>query len=266
MQVINDPRNCCIRVSCTADDFAMNDLTLITGIEVYRACTVNNEVSRLIGKIAINAQTEMNFTFADYYTASGVYYEYTCYPVIGGAWGVGCLGGATCQFDGLFIGNLDEQYVCHLSPECSNMLNFNMNYVQTFHATYPHAISNGNLQYYTGSARGIFVEMDDNCNFIIETATAYRRRLEAFLANKKTKVLKTGKGDIWTVQVNGKVQEEETQYQGVGATAFDWTQVGASPNYGIVIVSRESYPDVTESAVCGQVICGAITCGVMTSD
>lgn len=237
MQVINDPRNCCVVVTCTADDFAVNDVAAITGVEVYRACNGGNSVK--IGAIIINAQTDLNFTFMDYYTASGASYEYTCYPMIKGAWGVGCTNDVTCRFDGLFIGNLDEQYVCHLNPECNSMLNFNMNYVQTFHATYPHAISNGHMQYYSGSVRGIFLEMDANCNYIIESATAHRRRLEAFLANKKAKVLKTGKGDIWTVQVNGKVREEETQYQGVGETVFEWTQVGAAPAYGIVVMPSD---------------------------
>ena len=237
MQVINDPRNCCIVVTCTADDFVVNDVNAITGIEVYRACNGGNSVK--IGTIGIEAQEDLTFAFADYYTASGAHYEYTCYPMINGSWGVGCTSDATCQFDGLFVGNLDEQYVCHLNPECNSMLNFNMSYVQTFHATYPHAISNGNLQYYSGSVKGIFVEMDVNCNFLIESATAYRRSLETFLANKKAKILKTGRGDIWTVQINGKVQEEETQYQGVGATAFEWTQVGAAPTYGIVVMPSD---------------------------
>ena len=239
MQVINDPKNCCIVVTCTVDDFAVNDVTLITEIKVYRACASKNENSHLIGTIPINTQADLAFTFVDYYTASGAYYEYTCYPIIGGTWGVGCTNDGMCKFDGLFIGDLNEQYMCHLNPECNSMLNFNMNYVQTFHATYPHAISNGNLQYYSGTVRGIFVEMGANCNFIIETATAYRRSLEAFLANKKTKILKTGRGDIWTIQINGKVQEEETQYQGVGATTFEWTQVADAPAYGIVVMPSD---------------------------
>lgn len=238
MQVTNDARNCRVVVRCTIEDFAVNNVTQITGIEVYRLCLTTKEPGSIIGRIAVNAQQDLDFIFADYYVASGMQYEYICYPQIGGAWGVGCSGDVTCRFDGLWIGNLDEQFACHLNAECTPMLNFNMNYVQTFHATYPHAISNGNMQYYSGSAKGIFVEIDEDCNFMIETATQYRRKLEAFLANKKTKVLRTGKGDIWTVQINGKVQEEETQYQGVGATVFEWTQVADAPSYGIVVISQ----------------------------
>ena len=237
MQVSNDPKHCCVLVSCTAEEYNMYDLSTITGIDVYRA--QNGQSSVLIGTLQITTPADLNFTFADYYAASGVEYEYVCYPIINGIHGLGRIGRVKCLFDGLFIGDLEEQYVCQLNPDCSSVLNFNMNYVQTLHATYPHAISNGNLQYYTGTVRGIFVEMDDNCNFIIETATAYRRRLESFLANKKLKVLKTGKGDVWTVQINGRVQEEETQYQGVGATVFEWTQVAAAPERGIVVMAND---------------------------
>ena len=239
MQVTNDARNCCIVIECSAEDFSVNSLSQITGIEVYRSCATLGETGRIVGRISINSTADLNFKFADYYTASGMRYDYTCYPVIGGTWGVGCSGGALCKFVGMFIGNLDEQYACHLNPECTPVLNFNMNYVQTFHATYPHAISNGNLRHYTGTARGIFLETDNDCNFLIDTATQYRRKLEAFLANKQAKVLKTGNGDMWTVQINGKVQEEETQYQGVGATSFEWTQIGDAPSYGIVVMTGD---------------------------
>ena len=116
-----------------------------------------------------------------------------------------------------------------------------MNYVQTIHAAYPHAVSNGNQQYYTGSFSGIFLEMGDDCQFIKEYSSAglYREKVKRFLANKVPKVIKTKEGDLWCVQINGAIRDEYGEYPGIAALSFDWTEIKAPPTYGIVVIAND---------------------------
>lgn len=237
MQAINDVRRCCIRVSCEISDFAANDASLITAVEIRRA---NNGTTRTIGTVPIAEQADLNFSFEDIYTVCGQQYQYLCIPVIGGASGVGAFTDVVrCVFSDVFIGNLDEQYVCAIDAEYNSKLNFSMNYVQTYHAPYPHAVSNGNQKYRTGSFSGVFLEMNENCQFVRETAGEYRRMVESFLATPKPKVIKTKEGDMWCIQVNGVVQEEPTGYEGISTLKFDWTEIAAPPVYGVVVITND---------------------------
>lgn len=236
MQVINDAKNCRIVVKCTEVDFSYYDTSTITSVQVKRRIGTNTV---LIGVIAIASPDDLNFAFADYFVACGLTSEYFCIPIMDGVSGAGASGSVESRFDGVFIGNMHEQYVCRLDVHCNSTMNFNMNYVQTLQAQYPHAISNGNMRHYSGTFQGTFIEMDKNCNFIIESATAYRRKVEAFLANGEAKVMKTNRGDMRVIQVNGKVSETGTEYQGVYATSFEWTEIAAEFKNGIVVITDD---------------------------
>lgn len=234
MYARNDEHNCCVRVTCTLSDFSANDTSLITSVEVRRACA---GTTTTIGNIAIASPSELNFTFIDPYTASGAVYQYTCVPIIGGSSGVGVSSSKIlCAFDDVFIGDLQAQYICRADAKYESTLNLNTAIVQTYYSAYPHAVHNGDQQYHTGSFKGVFIEMDEQCNFVLSRADSYRQQVKAFLANPKPKTIKTKEGNVFLVEITGGIREEYSSFRGLTTLSFEWTEVGPPPTYGIVVI------------------------------
>lgn len=236
MQVINDRLACGIQIICTQDDFAVNDISLITFVTIYRWSL--DETKHQIGNIAINNITDLNFEVYDYYVASGVEYYYQCIPVVNGVDGIGTISAAVkCEFNDAFIGNLHEQYVCRLNAKCTRATHYNMNYVQTLYASHPHAVRNSNQKYATGTMSGIFLEFDkEACSFDFENASRYNKKLLNFLTDGAPKVIKTANGHIWQVQIDDEIKEEDIDGRGVVEIEFNWTEIAAPPEYGVVKV------------------------------
>lgn len=236
MTVENVPQKCAIKVTCTRYDFDPEEIAGITSVRVYRTDTYHNTSMAIVEK-EIKRASDLNIQFYDYYALNGIEYGYTIRPVVDGVLTVGPYGRTKCAYDGLYIGNLEENYIAALNVEYSHSTKFNKSYVQTYYSAYPHAIANGDSVYETGEVKGLFLEFDESqCKFDIEHAGEYKRKFKAFLAGKGNKVIKTREGDLWTVQIDGEVKESHGRVLGTSEITFSWTQVGPAPTQGVQFV------------------------------
>lgn len=247
MEAVNDWLRGCVRISCAPADFA--DETLGNAMRITRmlACDYLNGQAGVgasgesaeIVNVVVSDSGDLQQVFEDYSIAAGQSYAYLVEQYSNGQAIKTHVLTVKTGLSGFFIGNLDEQYTCDINAECTSQLNFATSFVQTYYATYPHVISNGNQQYHTGTFSGVFMELGEDCRFNLETADEYRRKVKAFLATPQPKVLRTPYGDNWYIQVNGVVREEAFGYGGLRALSFDWTEVGEPPAVGIVVKANE---------------------------
>lgn len=74
---------------------------------------------------------------------------------------------------------------------------------------------------------------------MVQSADQYRRQVKNFLADGTLKVLKTKEGDMWSIGVNGTVQENHERFPGAIPLSFEWTEIAVPPEYGIVVMRND---------------------------
>ena len=235
MIVTNEPRLCTVRIDCEPNDFAMNDLEKITSVRIKRRVGTNGQLST-IGEIEIANKTELSFSVRDITAMSHTKYRYYVIPVIGDKEAVGTYEDVESVFSAYFIGNLNQQYVCALNARCERALHYGMSYVQTFYRQFPHAIQNGNMKYNTGNFSGLFLDRDENGEFTKDNARMFKEQMMDFLSDGSQKIIKTGEGNLWHVQINGEIKENWSDFIGASTISFEWTEVGPMTDKGIVVV------------------------------
>lgn len=235
MIVTNEPRLCTIRIDCEPNDFAMNDLNSIESVRIKRKTDGSDDIT-IIGEMKIGNKTELSFAVRDTTAQSHKKYRYYAIPVIKGREAVGTYEDVESVFSAYFIGNLNKQFVCALNAKCERSVHYNMSYVQTFYRQYPHAIQNGNMKYNTGSFTGLFLDRDESGEFTKENAQAFKEQVIEFLTDGDFKIIKTGEGNMWYVQINGEIRENYSDFIGASTISFDWTEIGAATDDGIVVV------------------------------
>lgn len=244
MKAVNDLLRGCVRISCEPADFigesSTGDAVRITRALASDYWGINGANAGIeVAEVTVMNGDDLRFDFEDYSIASGQSYVYEVIQYSNGSPFRSHLLYVKTGLAGIFIGNQDEQYTCDIDAEYTAQLNFATNYVQTYYATYPHVVNNGNQQYHTGTFSGVFMELGEDCRFKLDTADEYRRAVKAFLVTPQPKVLRTPAGDNWYIQVNGVVKEEPIGYGGLRALKFDWTEVGVAPTTGIVVKPSE---------------------------
>ena len=142
-----------------------------------------------------------------------------------------------CEFDGLFVGNLDQQYVAVANVNIDVKRNTESEYVQTLNGRTPYKVSNSNLNYATGSVSGMFLELtNDKKKFKPDTTNIRSRDIVNFLTDGTTKILKTNDGRSWYVSIDDTVsQPSNNNYQGMVTLEFDWTEIDEMPFIGMVV-------------------------------
>ena len=138
-------------------------------------------------------------------------------------------------FDGVYIG--DATGVQRLKAGVAyNNLNTNqqVGVIPTLGNKYPVIVSNGNIQYDTGSVSGLIVPDDfySNGNLSRLDISDKREAINDFLTNKKPKILKDWNGNIWLVVFTDNVDVSFDDNYGMGVATFTsgWTEVGDPTN------------------------------------
>lgn len=234
MIVTNEPKECAVRIQCEIADFSQNDLSKITAIRIKRQAPPDADLL-VIGEVVVAGQEDLLFTVRDITAQSNKRYKYFCIPVLGDQEGVGSVGEVESRFSAIFVGNLDQQYVVALNAKCEYKRKYNMTYVQTYYRRFPHAIQNGSQNFSTGSVTGLFLARDSSGEFTKEDAHSYKQRVLDFLTNGEWKLIKTGEGHIWYVQIDGELQEDHSDFIGASTITFGWTEIGPVTMDGIVI-------------------------------
>lgn len=140
---------------------------------------------------------------------------------------------ARCCTDGIAISEIDKTYYTPIEAKISGVTqNKGTTIVETFHSKYPFAFKNGETNYSSGSASGMFVPIVDKCKFIFANENSnnavwkYRQEFREWLCNGKPKILKYYDGRTKLVSINETVTDDDGEYNDKNITTFNWTEIG----------------------------------------
>ena len=193
---------------------------------------------------SVEQASDMDFTFIDFLNQYGKTYKYALVPLltqqqsgveveVEGGYTVS--GAVQSVFDGVYIG--DSTGIQRLKAGVAyNNLNTNqqVGVIPTLGNKYPVIVSNGNIQYDTGSVSGLIVPDDfySDGNLSRLDMSNKREVISSFITNKKPKVLKDWNGNIWLVVFtdNVDVSFDNNYGMGVATLSSGWTEVGDPTN------------------------------------
>lgn len=209
-------------------------LSSIDGIKIKRRKTTDFDWVAL-KYIPSDDITTLSFTVNDNLAASGEQYEYAFVPVVGGVEGNYITNTISTKFDGVFICDLDTIYKFYVGVEYgTNERVQKIGVFEPYGRKYPVVVSNGLINYETGSVTGT-VLADDYLKTKAMNRIAMvkeQKALKDFLTNKKAKILKDWNGNSWLMFVTDNISTSyESKYgMGIADVSFDWTEIGDSNN------------------------------------
>lgn len=178
-------------------------------------------------EIPIDELEDFNFERYDDYVASRQEYEYAIVPKLNNVEGNYNVNSVYAEFQGIFVVAKDRIFNTVLEPEVQTQKNHSISVINTMNSKYPFTVSQSLNNFYSGTASGVFVEVDKNgCKFLFEDSYKYRHEFLEFLANGRAKILKLWDGRIWMVVVSDNPVENQDSNTLKFTTSFGWTEIG----------------------------------------
>ena len=211
-----------------------NIIANITSVKIKRR--VQGEFDWLtIAEIPINSPEDFVFTFNDTLNANYTDYEYAWVPVMEGVEGEYQTETVASQFQGIFICDLDTVYKFYMGVSYGDTTRAQkVGTFEPFGQQYPVIVSNGAINYETGSVSGRIMPPDYTTTGTInrQKIVAEKKILLDFLTNKKAKILKDWNGQMWLLIVTGtpSVSYDSNYGMGMMTASFDWTEIGDPTN------------------------------------
>ena len=187
-----------------------------------------------IKDIYINNVSDINTVFNDNTAANLTQYEYAFVPVMNGVEGGYSISEVWSEFRGVYICDVDTIYKFYAGVEYGNTDAVQQIGVFTpFGSKYPVVVSNGLINYQTGSISG-YVMPDTNANLELfsndtrKELIKRRNELIKFLTNKKAKIIKDWNGQSWLCIITGNPSTSYEGNTGMGLmrVSAEWTEVG----------------------------------------
>lgn len=131
------------------------------------------------------------------------------------------------DFDGIGIADAEQIYYTRANCKSEADPNFPSLTQNTLGERKPYVLHNGENNYYTGSAEGIFVEVD-KINKVGKFEHIYQFNIEfnKFLTNGKPKVLKDMFGRRWLIEISDNPTSKTQNHEYDLVTTIPWTEVG----------------------------------------
>ncbi len=178
-------------------------------------------------------QDEFNFIFTDYLVKNKQEYEYKLVPILkGGIEGLPIY--ATYEdedhkavnFRGIFICEPNSVYSTILDVKVTAQRNKPANIITTIGKKYPYVLCGTENNYYTGTVNGLFAPLIKKGEWNFENAWDFREKLNDFLLDGKTKLLKYYDGRMWLINIYDPVTNEEEEHEYKVITSFNWAEIG----------------------------------------
>lgn len=200
--------------------------------------TDNQATWKTIYTHEVNSFDDLTVTFEDRNTIAGENYTYTAIPVVSSREKIGPVERITPQFAGWYIADKTAEYEVGLNVVFSKKKNTSLAYIQTLASKYPYAISNGNLNYYTGSFSAIFLPRTADREFTKDGNHKFKDEVMEFLTNGLAKILKSEEGEAMKIRINDPVDLNHSDYPGAAEISFSFTQIGDFPDTGLVVIPK----------------------------
>lgn len=212
----------------------------------------------------VDDPSNFSFTFVDYYVIPMKTYRYIFVPFKTDTQQSQSPGLSfpsndyiTPLQEGVMITDGETYYYSDLDVEIKASRQYAVSYVQPYYARTPHAIHNGNLDYYKGSCSALWLPKDDSGNYIKEGCSEWKRiRTEGnwewiktregsneykqgfmnWLTDGNPKVLKTRQGQAWLVSIDEEISNYDDDFIDDGHISFNWTEIGDMPTTGGIVM------------------------------
>lgn len=209
-------------------------LSEINGFKIKRRKTTEFDWVTL-KYIPISELDDLSFVFNDNLAVSGYEYEYAFTPVIGEIEGDYISNTIGAKFEGVFICDQDTIYKFLAGVRYgTNQKVQKIGVFEPYGRRYPVIVSNGLINYETGSVSGTVLPSDYTKTGAMDRLkiTTEKKALFDFLTNKKAKILKDWNGASWLICVVGNPSAEYNNDFGMGKidVSADWAQVGDDNN------------------------------------
>lgn len=145
------------------------------------------------------------------------------------------------NFEGLLISDFNKYYVAGLNFKTENVKkNRSVEYVTTLSGRCPFQVINAANNYYTGTSSGLFLKLSENGKqFEPDSYHEYFKEVMEFLCNGSPKVLKTHDGIMLYVAIDDSPNEIYSDFWGMNAIQFNWTEIGDLPESVVVEVEHK---------------------------
>ena len=188
--------------------------------------------------IPVTTVDDLKFNLFDITVLSGKSYYYKIDVMVGNnILESQILDTVDCWFDGLFVGDFNQQFIAGSNFSVDPVRNTQVAYVTTLNSRTPYRISNANTNYSSGSASGLFLKVTaDGKKFIPDDDHSYSTSVLDFLTDGEGKVLKTHDGLGWYVSIDESPSSPYNDgYTGMNSIRFNWTEIGDMPLFGVVV-------------------------------
>lgn len=185
----------------------------------------------LIKYIPVEDIRDFSFIYNDNIAQNNQEYEYAVVPVASGTEGEYIVNSVTTKFNGVFIADADRIYRFLAGVNYGTTTrNQKVGVFDPYGRKYPVIVSNGEINYNTGSISGTVLNND-----YLETRQIDRdairkeaKSLVDFLTNKKAKIIKDWNGNMWLVAFTGNPQINYANGSGMGLVGVEaeWTEIG----------------------------------------
>lgn len=181
----------------------------------------------ILYEIPITDYEDFAFERLDKYNRHGVEYEYALVPSLAGIEGSYNINTIVSEMYGMFIVERDQTFNTILEYQANRQRNIANSIVETIDSKYPYIVNHSKQNYDSGSASGVFIELDyDNCELKIKEGYNYRDNLMEFLGNGNAKILKLDDGRMFMVSIINQPTESQESTTEKFTTAFDWAEIG----------------------------------------
>lgn len=228
-----------IRIKSTSN---VNKIGDIASVVISRR-PVSSSIWADVYVIEVNGAEDLSFDLLDILALSGTAYNYNIDLMPTGSiipLESEVFYNIKFKFEGLFIGNFERFYVAGTNFKTETKRNMQVEYVTTLSGKYPYRVSNSETNYTTGSSSGLFLKLTDNQkSFEPDYNHSYSNEVLEFLCDGGSKILKTHDGQMWYVSIDGNPNKIYSDYEGMNALQFNWTEIGEVPASGMIRMAGE---------------------------
>jgi hypothetical protein len=192
------------------------------GLEIDRWKVRRREIESMIFKEIATVTTAIdgNFYYLDTSPKTDVIYEYEVIPMSGNIEGFPHIIQIKISFKTWWLADGEEAYPFFANIEIGDINNNKQRHEYLGFNQYP-TISYGNAKYKSSTITAMLLDS------FLKTNINYRKKVEDFINNEKTKYLKSPYGDVWLVDTHSS---KRTQHLGIpqelSTISFDWVEVG----------------------------------------
>ena len=175
----------------------------------------------------IRKADDFQFAFVDRFAKVGEY-EYCIVPIINGTEQNYISKKITSYFDGIILCDKEQSYKTIADESISSVTrNRPNNIVTTLENKYPYVVYNGSTNYESGSASGLFVEIDWNERKMkLDEIPVYSQKVMNFMMNGRPKILKAFDGRMWMVDITGSPSASVGNHPNQISISFEFTEIG----------------------------------------